>query len=1269
MKLFSGKKYMKLQALLMAVTISLLGMPLNVNAEIVDYEVYETVSGNILDNADDDNLEANYAEIVCDEVPDVETRNIELESDVTDHVENARAVTENSEADILTSNDSEVNQMTDELNCLHELNVNQDYVDNQVIINAESYLEALESAERYGESIGKSVEVLDYKLGLALLEIDESVPIVDCNNESVDLYEAVCNSADSVEAMLTVAIEYEDFLTPVHPNYLYELYAVNTDNETFSDPFLKYKMTDATVNSNYQWYHEMIGSKDVWRAIEREEIAGCDDCVVAILDSGIAMFDDYTSTHEDFYENGESLIVSPYCAVSKLDESDYADNVGHGTNVAGIIASAANSVGGRGIAKGVKIMPVKISDSAKGVSEFDILVGLKYVLDMKSKGMNITTLNMSLGGSAYDYEMYDVICELFDADITVCAAAGNSGTYEEFYPAGFDNVISVAAVNSDYEKSSFSTYNHSVDISAPGGDYSRSNPVNNVFLPEESLYEPSIDGKTSYSGMKGSSMAAPVVTAVAALVKANNPNFTPDMIKMQLKNTARNIDSSIGLGAGVVDAANALNLKTGVSSEIKIVSENAAYIDFTISPKGNTAPFEGTIYYTIDGTKPNPAEYEEGIHASTYRYDTLENRTVRVLKPIDGNKVTIKAVCLLYGKESEVTTYFYSFSDLVNSITLSAPNNQNELAKGKSLKLTANVEPSYAQNKAVTFKSSDTSIATVDKNGRVILRKLPANPEDYITITATSKDGSNVSAEYRIYGIQTAKSLKIKPLDSIEGIIKYNKNTVLLYANRKNAHGELYNNRFYLGADSKADNCVWTISPSNATIRASFTSSNTKVVTVDTQGVVTAVGAGTAVVTVKALDGSGVKDTIRVRCENEVYKIELSDKAGKNYVAATKTLTPKVVFNDGLSVPSDKSLYFDFTNEAKLNGAEYYATINHKTGAVKVKSNKYVDHVVTDMSIYARAMSNDVESEPYYFEMGPITQKLVANKSMMIDGYFPMKNHSSYYIDRLIDFEKSAPGILLDYYNVTSSNTKVVQVDDSEKIPRIIAVGPGVSKISVKALDGSGKKFSFKVVSVSGVTLSFSGNNVIYPSAKQKITVKINGNLTVKSKYIKYMVYDSGNKNTSSLISVDKSGNITMKKPVILDTKSSVYVEVAIMNKMNFYSTDAAYKAKGLLKVYPKKTTKVLARIKDDGVWYEDINCLQLSKDETARIYPYSLPKTADGKNMACQDGYTYKTTNSKVVSVSSTGMICGLKKGSCYVKIYAGDRSGKYMKLKVTVK
>lgn len=288
--------------------------------------------------------------------------------------------------------------------------------------------------------------------------------------------------------------------------------------------------TDKAVNDpyyKYEWYIGATGSSKSWSLVKQQR-----EITVAVLDTGI----DYN--HPDL----KNRILTDL-GYNFLDGTkDATDDNGHGTHVSGIIAAQANNNQGiTGVAGGldVKIIPIKVLNS-NGEGDTDIIAkGIRYAADA---GADI--INMSFGAEEKDVDIDNAIQYARSKGVFMVAAAGNDSKNASLYsPAGNEGVFTVAAVNENLKRASFSNYGSVVQVSSPGVSILSTIP----------------GGK--YQAWDGTSMAAPIVSGIAAILKAENPSLTPDQLSSLLDTTAQNVSSTqktTSTGYGIVNAYNAI---------------------------------------------------------------------------------------------------------------------------------------------------------------------------------------------------------------------------------------------------------------------------------------------------------------------------------------------------------------------------------------------------------------------------------------------------------------------------------------------------------------------------------------------------------------------------------------------------------------------------------------------------------------------------------------------------------------------------------------
>lgn len=329
------------------------------------------------------------------------------------------------------------------------------------------------------------------------------------------------------------------------PDYLVEL--TDTDEPTTDDPYFPRQWG---LNNTGQAVLGLLGmpGADMRGASVWGRTDGGRDVVVAVIDTGIDWthpdLDDniWTNPNEipgngiDDDANGFVDDVRGWDFVGR-DANPRSSN-GHGTHVAGIIAAERdNGIGIAGVAWRAKIMPVRVIGSGR-VRVSTVIAGLQYAADNGAR-----VVNMSLFLASRSQAMHDALNELDRLGIVVVVSAGNNGRNLDrspLYPASYqvDNVIAVAALTSRDRFAGFSNYGpSSVHVAAPGTRVLSTWP------------------NRSYRYLDGTSMAAPHVAGVAALLIAEHPGWTPTQVRNRIVNTARRIDrfDRFVIGGGVLD--------------------------------------------------------------------------------------------------------------------------------------------------------------------------------------------------------------------------------------------------------------------------------------------------------------------------------------------------------------------------------------------------------------------------------------------------------------------------------------------------------------------------------------------------------------------------------------------------------------------------------------------------------------------------------------------------------------------------------------------
>ena len=273
-----------------------------------------------------------------------------------------------------------------------------------------------------------------------------------------------------------------------------------------------------------QWYLRSGNLQKSWDLLRTRGIAagGDSSVVVAVIDTGV----DYT--HEDLKDNiwvntkeipgngidddGNGYIDDVYGVDLETGRDSGMDDNGHGTHVAGIIAASNNHIGVVGLAYNVKLMPIKAGMASGFFNQSQIAKGILYAYN---NGADV--INMSFGGSASTIAVQDALETAYTRCVLV-AAAGNDGAPNEgllarpTYPAALSYVMGVMSVDMRGVESGFTNY----DVAAYNSvEYE-------VYAPGSQILS-TIPGNR-YATWSGTSMAAPYVSAMAALLRSAYPD-------------------------------------------------------------------------------------------------------------------------------------------------------------------------------------------------------------------------------------------------------------------------------------------------------------------------------------------------------------------------------------------------------------------------------------------------------------------------------------------------------------------------------------------------------------------------------------------------------------------------------------------------------------------------------------------------------------------------------------------------------------------------
>ncbi|WP_158736953.1 S8 family serine peptidase [Alteribacillus sp. YIM 98480] len=276
-----------------------------------------------------------------------------------------------------------------------------------------------------------------------------------------------------------------------------------------SHPDISYVESDEEVNVSSElslknWGLEQVNAPKAWD----ENITGA-DVDVAVIDTGIS------TSHPSLDVNGG------YSAVDYTDS--YDDDNGHGTHTAGIIGANQPGSGLLGVAPEADLFAVKVLDEDGNGSLTQVLDGIEWAIEEK-----MSVINMSFGTLTDSNAMKSMVDKAHENDIIVAAASGNRGEASTSsnrveYPARYDSVIAVGAVDENNERAFFSASGEAVELAAPGVDI--------VSTYTDSTYGP----------LSGTSMATPFVAGAFALLKEAYPEKGVESLRTILQEEAQDL--------------------------------------------------------------------------------------------------------------------------------------------------------------------------------------------------------------------------------------------------------------------------------------------------------------------------------------------------------------------------------------------------------------------------------------------------------------------------------------------------------------------------------------------------------------------------------------------------------------------------------------------------------------------------------------------------------------------------------------------------------
>ncbi len=376
-----------------------------------------------------------------------------------------------------------------------------------------------------------------------------------------------------------------DTETALRRQTLATLRALRADSDViFAEPNYV-RQTTAMPNDVFfpiQWHHELLHMPEAW-----DITTGDAAVIVAVIDTGVLL------THPDL----QGRLLPGYDFISDAARSNDGDGIDphphdagdmpagytpsyHGTHISGLLGARTNNTTGvAGVTWQTRIMPLRVAGLG-GATDADIAQAILFAAGLPNSSGTVPPepahiINLSLAGPGFSQTVHEAMQAAQAQGVIVIAAAGNDDTTVPYYPASYSGVISVTALDKAANKAWYANTGSTIDVAAPGGDLTADVDGDGA---SDGILSTSgnMDGESSYRYATGTSMAAPQVAGVVALMLGMQPELTAADIDLLLAGThpetSQSITVDLGLtgrddvfGYGMLDAENAVEAARSIA--------------------------------------------------------------------------------------------------------------------------------------------------------------------------------------------------------------------------------------------------------------------------------------------------------------------------------------------------------------------------------------------------------------------------------------------------------------------------------------------------------------------------------------------------------------------------------------------------------------------------------------------------------------------------------------------------------------------------------
>ena len=1126
----------------------------------------------------------------------------------------------------------------------------EDYIEGRLVAVIEDETEAEALAAYYG---GK---LLSHEAGIAVIELGklsvaQALAMEKYNSYDVEPDYIYKKAAAAVEDISGDEIydDEEGKAVPKEPGWG-DWYS----NTPEGDQYLN------VMDDNYQYMHEMVRTYAAWGVT-----TGNTGVRVAVIGSGV------DASHPDFADyNGNN----PRAICNVVGEYANVDVSGEGTHSAGIIAAGLKN--GRpavGIAPNVRILGIRVADDDAVVNSAALATAISSLADIKSEGEKVDiilldTLIAGRIGSIYVKAEQEAISKAVKAGITVIAGAGDEGSNAKSYPACYDGVISVGAVNMDGSIASFSNSGTVVDIYAPGVDIA------------------SLGVSGTYYKRSSTSAAASVVAGVAALYMSVNGHKSPAEMEKTLieagtvekkiisaakifKGDTRYPEVILNDGFGNISATftgtgNKSNLVVPGDGAISLRSRNFAGKE---GSNGNAV-----LVYSLDGNAPK-VENGELVHGEVYT-GSISYNTIYKDKKSKKTVTVIAAAITGIGVMSKTTSVTFTIDPKAVSKPMSlkiagVPDNDEEegdmpcIPAGYDIPL--KYEASGIDTKTITWAITDSvgCTATISQNG-VLRTKISGKKDGFVTVEckAASPKEIKCTVEFKVLnGVNPVGEIK---LNTTKETLEYSDEDAGTYDLVIKTYTDIngYDIRYneFLIDWSSSDESVAIVEPSDNREDKEFWKKAT----------ITAVGAGKCTIKCTPLDGSGKSASVSITVNRKIDSFRINGPQqvvrGKTYTLTATDFEPKESATKNVK----------WLLQEKTDGV----TLDPLTGVLKIGKNK----AEVGESFTVVATANGVTSEPLEIEIVKGTCDKLIVDTILTQDYYQIKRKTNGGIKSINLFSKNPAAVSENttqtivfangYYKgddlgldstFTSSDSSIVSVKATPDGGAVLTAGKkGKATIKCTYGDSSRKTVSFTVKVTDPVeSIKVSGQSAIVVGKSAQFKAKEVLPETAGNKKVKWSIKDN-----VAGVTISKKGKVKLISTPAVE-KVTVIAEAMDGSKVTG-SMDFV--------VCTEKTKSLTIDTKDDPGVYKLKRAKKTDKLQSARLYTVNIPKNGSAENQLnvfTNSKYALDWTSSDpaIAKVEAAGdgtraVITGLAKGSVTITAKAQDGSKKKASIKINV-